>query len=55
MVFESIGEIVLDKFLEKIFFGFSEQNIQFSLLDEKFVLSIIGIQPSIITNLSLPI
>lgn len=55
MVFESIAGIVLNKFLEKFFFGISSENIKFSLLDGKFTLSNIGIQPSLITNLNLPI
>jgi hypothetical protein len=55
MVFESIAGIVLNKFLEKLFFGITSENIQFSLLDGKFVLSNIGLQPDLITNLNLPI
>lgn len=55
MVFESIAGIVLNKFLEKIFFGITSDNIQFSLLDGKFVLSNIGLQPDLITHLNLPV
>ena len=55
MVLETIASILLNKYLEKVFFGISSSNMQFSPLDGKFVLSNIGLQPALINNLNLPI
>lgn len=45
----------MSKFLDKFFYGINEKNIQFGLLDGKFVLSNIGLQPSLLMSLNLPI
>jgi hypothetical protein len=55
MVIEAIVEIVLSKFLDKFFYGINRKNIEVGLLDGKFILSNIGLQPSLILNLNLPI
>jgi hypothetical protein len=48
MVFESVAEMVLSKLLDKVFYGINKKNIQVALLDGKFVLSNIGLQPSLL-------
>jgi vacuolar protein sorting-associated protein 13A/C len=55
MVLESVAEIVLSRLLDKVFYGISKKNIQVELLDGKFVLSNIGLQPSLLAELNLPI
>ena len=50
-----MAEIVLSRLLDKVFYGISKQNIQVALLDGKFVLSNIGLQPSLLAELNLPV
>lgn len=46
---------MLSRLLDKVFYGISKQNIQVALLDGKFVLSNIGLQPSLLAELNLPV
>lgn len=55
MVLEGVAEIVLSRLLDKVFYGISKQNIQVAILDGKFVLSNIGLQPSLLAELNLPV
>jgi vacuolar protein sorting-associated protein 13A/C len=43
-----VAEIVLSRLLDKIFYGITKQNIQVAILQGKFVLSNIGLQPSLL-------
>jgi len=47
--------MVLSKFLDKVFYGINKNNIQMSLLDGRFVISNIGLNKSLVTQLNLPI